>query len=146
VKQGIATGLNGKLNAGETAIVWFDVQNNSALTAGGVELEVESLSPDVMMYGNMLNDGAISESRSLIRYFKINGTSLVSALSPANPTHGVPTANTYFKTNPHFSHKWNTGIWIKVSEQAQAQNFNFKVTLKPSNGAAQTLNFPAQIQ
>lgn len=147
INQGIDTGLNGKLDAGEGAVIWLDIMNNSALTAGGLKLTVTSLNPNVIILNSMYNAGYMSQSQTQIRYSKVNGTAIVSALSSSNPTYHVATGNSYFKTNPFYKDSYRTGVWIKVSTAAaKGEAANFKVDIEPTNGSAESLVFTTTIE
>ena len=151
IPQGLSTGLNGQLDPGETAMIWFDVQDTSTITAGGVLITATSNDPDVQIYDPSLNIGAVSglaapQTQAQIRYGKINGTAIVSALASNNPANNVATRNSYFGTNPFYASSYNTGIFVMVSPQAAHKKVvNLQVTALPSNGIASTKNFPVTI-
>ncbi|MGK5083227.1 hypothetical protein WDW37_07960 [Bdellovibrionota bacterium FG-1] len=149
IPQGITEGLNGQLDPGELVAVWFDIQNTAAQTAGGVQLTVTTLDPEITFdtQVNMSNsEGFGDETKTQMIYGKINGTNIVTSLSSANSTYSVATASNYFKTNPFFDHDFTTALWVRVSAKAaHGKTVRFQVVAKPSNGAAVTLIFPATI-
>lgn len=145
VTQGISTGLNSQLDPGDLVAIWFDVKNVAQATAGGVELTVISLDPEVTFLDNGTNIGALSESSAQIHYSKVNGTEVVSALT--GPTYGVGTGNSYFKTNPYYSRDWTTAVFAKVSPSAaHGKTVTFQVEASPSNGEKSVVQFTARIR
>jgi hypothetical protein len=138
---------NLKLDPGETGALFFDIQNNHALTAGGVLVDVTSPDSDIQFINTSDNPGYINAQRAQVRYGKINGTGIVSALSSSNPSYQVSTSNRYFKTNPWFDYYGNTALYITLPSTAtHGKTVNLSVTVTPSNGNAQTLTFPVTIQ
>lgn len=142
VTQGIDTGLNSKLDPGEFVAIWFDLRNNSTLSAGGVTLQIQSLNSKATFPGFPYNDGYVSNQQTQIQYYKVNGTDVVSSLSSGNSTFHVPTGNTYFRTNPYFDHTWKTAVWIKLDSSAQSgETIPLEVKAIPSNGVSETVTF-----
>lgn len=148
VPQGIDTGLNGRLDPGELVALWFDVGNSSEVTAGGLELRVTSLSEYIEVESNSFNDGAISTSQAQIRYFKVNGSGVVEALTHESDTYDVPTGSSYFLTNPYFDASYGTALWVSVHEDAPSgESVQFQVVVQAPNAAeAETLVFETTIQ
>jgi len=153
VQQGLGTGINGQADPGEVLAVWFDLKNNAELTAGGVLLTVTSLNPnlEVLTY-EAANYGGISPSQAQIRYSKINGTQIVTALSQGGSGYTVPTGNTYFTTNPYFAGEPTlpdnntTAMWLRVSPNAQkGEMLNLQVTAAPTNGVSSTVVFSMRV-
>jgi hypothetical protein len=142
VQQGISTGLNQRLDEGETAAIWFDIGNRSELTAGGLLLTVTSQDPGVTFLDGNYNVGAISAQQAQIRYGKVNGSGVVRALSPE-----VPTGTSYFQTNPAFASSPFTGLWIRAAKSGslKGKTVHFQVRIEISNGATETLDFPLAI-
>jgi hypothetical protein len=146
VTQGIATGLDGRAQAGEAIAVWFDLKNVSDRTAGGVQLDVKSRSASARILGYAVNDGYIDDTRAQIQYAKVNGTGIVSALASADSTKHVPTGNSYFSTHPFFDSTWKTALWIKIAPEAVAgEDLEFEITATPSNGPAETVVFTLEV-
>lgn len=148
ITHGIDTGLNGKLDPGEIAVIWFDLKNVSETTAGGVELDVILPSGAGVVFLNKdVNAGYFEDLRAQIRYGKINGTGVVNALNnSANSSDNVPISNSYFSTNRFFERSWFTALWVKVSPQAsRGIPFNIRVRATPSNGEASSVDFPVTI-
>jgi hypothetical protein len=149
VPQGIDTGLNSKLDPGELVTLWFDVQNNAAQTAGGVEVTITSLDPEVTFENRAMRDHAVLDSANRVaqvQYGKVNGSAIVTALTSANPTYSVSTGNSYFRTNPYFDSSFTTAVWARVSATAaHGKVVQFQVVAKPTNGAASTVIFPVTI-
>jgi hypothetical protein len=147
VPQGVTTGLNSQLDPNELVAVWFDLLNNDAQTAGGVELTVKSLDPDVTFESNPdLNRGLLGSDTAQIRYGKVNGTNIVTALTSSNQTYHVGTGNSYFRTNPFFDSKWTTALWVRVGKNAaHGKVIHFQVSLAPTNGPVSVIDFPATI-
>jgi hypothetical protein len=145
VTQTFAT-VDHKLSAGEVVSIWFDIQNDSDVTAGAVLLTVTSKDPSIRILDGSVNAGylpRLSSTQAQILYSKINGKAIVSALSASNdPLIKVPTGNTYFKTNPHFYKSFHTGIWIKADPDATpGKVVEFEVKAHPSNGVDSVQNF-----
>lgn len=148
VTQGISTGLNHLLDPGEVAAIWFDIQNNSNLTAGGVLVTVTALDPEIQFVElNTLNSSyaGVLTSSTQIMYGKINGTDIVAALgqipgsgTPNGLAYPVPTGNTYFYTDPmYLQRRWTTALWVKVlPTAAHGKTVRFQVQAAPSNAAA----------
>lgn len=145
VHQGIST-INGRLDPGEVVAVWFDVNNLSPQTAGSVNVKVRILDEGVQWISQPANLGLISPTEAHLYYAKINGTSIVSALSSTNPTFHIPSGNSYFKTNPFFDQLGTTAFFMKVDDQvAQGKLIRFKVQLQPDNGALVELLYSTAI-
>jgi hypothetical protein len=145
VSQGIGT--NDKLSPGDVVAIWFDIQNISEMTAGGLQLTITSQDPDVAFLDESYNVGAILSSEVQIRYGKVNGTAIVSSLTSSNQTYHVPTGNTYFRTNPHFDYTWTTAVWAKVNSNTEpGKTVTLRVEVVPSNGATEILEFLATIE
>jgi hypothetical protein len=149
VTQDNTTGLNSKLDPGETAAIWFDLQNNSELTAGGVLLTVTLNDPDVTLLDGHTNIGHLSQSdlnQTQIMYGKVNGTKIVQQLNASGSANEIPTGNTYFKSNLMFDQSPLTAIWVRVKAEApHGKVVTFQVTAKPSNGVASTKEFPVTL-
>ncbi len=150
IPQGVSTGLNGTLDPGEVVVVWFDIKNTSAITAGAVQVTVTipDAEKDFIEIHPGLNFGVLSPQKAQINYAKINGTQIVSALSTVDGAHSsfaVPTGNSFFLTQPFYDQTWWTGIWMRVKPGSSGQTVHFNVEAKPSNGAASTVIFPARI-
>ncbi len=147
ITQTISTGLNGKLDPGEVAAIWFDLQNNSSMTAGGIVLTVTSLDPEVtMMDGREANIAPISATQAQVIYHKINGTAIVSALASAKATYHVPTGNSYFQTNNYFHRGPTSTLFVRVSKTAaHGKKVRFQVKAQPSNGEASVVTFETTI-
>ena len=142
IDQGFNTGLNNSLDPGEVATLWFNIGNLSNTTAGGVELTLESLNSEIRLLPAPFNYGHISDSKAQIRYSKVNGSDIVGALSSSNPNYHIATDTNYFGTNPQFASNWRLALWIEVSENAVGgQSKDMRLTLKPSNGPVQVINF-----
>ncbi len=145
----LSTEPNSRLDPGEIAAVWFDIQNISDVTAGGVLLTVTSLDPDVTLLDGIINIGYMSRpggNQTQIMYGKINGTSIVSELNPDNGGNHVPVGNSYFKTNPYFNHNWRTAIWVKVNPYAKhGKPVSFRVEATPANGVTSIKDFSVMI-
>ncbi|MBC7690839.1 MAG: M36 family metallopeptidase [Methylotenera sp.] len=150
VSQSGATATNGQLDPGEVVTVWFDVLNSNPYTAGGVLVDVVSPDTDVSFLDGNYNFGYISATHAQVRYSKVNGSNIVTALND-DPNITVTTKNTgagnsYFKTNKKFDSSWYTTLWMKVSPTAaHNKTVNLHVTFTPSNGPAATVDFPVVI-
>ena len=146
IPQSPASGSNFQLDPGEVAALWFDIQNNSEWTAGSVLLTVTSDDPDLKIMDGSLNRGYLTlsgKNSAQVVYGKINGTSIVSALTPSR----VKTGNSYFKTNLNFSGRPTNAIWVKVSEQApHGKRVALHVRAEPSNGIANEREFWITLQ
>ena len=49
--------INSKLDPGEVAAVWFDIENQSDVTAGGVVITATSKDPDLIFLDDAINIG-----------------------------------------------------------------------------------------
>ena len=150
----IVQGANGNqaLDPGETAVIWFDIENDEQLTAGGVTLTVTSLDPEIS-FVQAPNPGWISSTKVQTQYSKINGTGIVSSISQSAGPGGVHTSNSYFESVPEYMYSppemidLSTGIWLQVAPgAAHGKVVRFQVEAKPSNGQASTVQFNATIQ
>jgi hypothetical protein len=142
VTQGIAIGINGRLDPGETVAIWFDISNTSAMTAGGVNVTLSTSDGDVIkvLDGNT-NIGASTPTSAQIQYGKIYGTATVAKLNPT-----VPAGASYFRTNPGYFASYYTAIWLKVSSAAaHGRVVTLHLDLAPSNGAQASVDFPVRI-
>ncbi|MEO5971165.1 MAG: hypothetical protein ABIQ95_14650, partial [Bdellovibrionia bacterium] len=150
VTQGLGTGLNYEMDPGETVAVWFDLQNNDNVTAGGVLLTVTSDDPEVEILDQRTNIGYMTRSGSnqaQIMYEKINGNSIVRTLNQEQLASSIPIGNTYFTTNPFFNRNSHTAIWIRINPSAaHGKIVNLEVDALPSNGVASKMIFPVKIQ
>ena len=162
LSTGASAEFNSTLGPGKVAVIWFDVQNEEDITAGGLLLSVVSEDPDVEVLGESYNVGFGSrdaKNQAQVMYSKVNGkamgANLKSILGSSRPegrrfwTQG----NTYFTTDPLFGFSYRTGIWIRVSPSAQrGKVVDFQVQVVPANGAESiqgqpaTLTFPVTIQ
>lgn len=145
--------LESHIEPGEVATIWFDIQNNSDLTAGGVLVTVTSSDPDVLLLDDSMNNGFMTSSgqdQVQVMYQKINGTAIVQGLSSSNSETDsaakVPIGNSYFRTNPFFYRSWTTAIWIKASPlAAHGKIVHLTVQATPSNGVSATQDFSFMI-
>lgn len=138
---------NLRLSPGDAAALWFDIQNNDKRSVGGVTLTVKINSPHVEFLSENYNVGFASKTSSQIQYYKINGLGVVESLSSAQAAYHVPTANSYFKTNPYFASFLTTTVFVKVKSSAPVgAKVTFGVLVEPSNGDAEILNFETTIQ
>ncbi len=144
IPQGPKTGLNQRFDSGEIVLLWFNIQNNDALTAGSVEVTAISKNSNLRFLGPVLNYGYIDQNKAQIRYLKINGSNIINALSSTSFDYHVPTGNTYFLTNPNYDSRWHTGIWAIVDGSAN-DPVEIELVLKPENGPQQTLNIQTKI-
>jgi hypothetical protein len=149
VTQNLGSGLNGQLDPGETAAIWFDIQNNSNITAGGVLVTVTSNDPQVSILDSSYNLGYMTDTglnQTQIVYGKVNGTSIVASLNASGNAYAIPIGNSYFKTNFLFNRNPMTAIWVKVSPQANhGKVVQFSVQATPSNGVTSTQEFAVTI-
>ncbi|MGK5086161.1 hypothetical protein WDW86_01270 [Bdellovibrionota bacterium FG-2] len=147
ISQTISTGLNAKLDPGEVAAIWFDIQNTSNITAGGILLTITSLDPEVtLLNGREANIASISSTQAQVLYHKINGTAVVAALTSAKSTYDVPTGNSYFQTNPYYHRAYTSTLWVRVDKGAtHGKKVRFKVEAKPSNGETSIATFETVI-
>jgi hypothetical protein len=148
ITQGSDTGLNGRLDPGEVALVWFDVRNLGSLTAGGLAITISSDDDDVTVLDERFNWGYDpATGATQIRYGKVNGSAIVAALSSSNPIYHVPTGPTYFQTNPFFDEGPVTGVWVKAaSGAAHGKVVNLRARILPANGPLATVLFPVTLR
>ena len=150
VTQSLGTGLNYEMDPGETVAVWFDLQNNADLTAGGVLVTVTSPDPDLEILDQRINIGYMSRSgynQTQIMYGKINGKAITRVLNQDSTANSIPIGNTYFKTNPFFNRNSHTAIWMRVHPNAaHGKIVNLQVDALPANGVASSRIFPVKIQ
>ncbi len=149
VTQSLSTGLNSKLDPGEVAALWFDIQNNSSVTAGGVLVTVTSTDSDVRILDDSINGGYMTLAglnQTQVMYAKINGTDVVSWLDPLGVSNRIPLGNTYFSTDPFFNKNYRTAIWVKVDPHAShGKIVHFRVQANPSNGLTAVQSFSVTI-
>lgn len=148
VKQGITTGLNHQLDPGETVLLWFDIQNDSDVTAGGVYLTIRTTSPYVsFLMSNINNYTTEDEKETHVMYYKINGKKIVDALNSNEKDRKTRIGNSYFTTNTHYDENRRTGVWTRVDSQAPSgTEVVFKVQLQPANGPSTELEFKTVIR
>ncbi len=153
---------NSMLDPGEIAVIWFDLQNNQDLTAGGVLLTVTSPDPDLEILDDSFNlgfNGGGGQNQAQVMYAKVNGKAMgetlntIVATSSGNGVSFSSPGNTYFTTNPLFGLTYRTGVWVKVSAAAEhGKEVGLQVQAVPANGSALvqsqpiTLTFPVKIQ
>jgi hypothetical protein len=149
ITQRLETGTNHRLDPGEVAVIWLDIQNESKITAGGVLVTVTSPDPDLEIMNEYYNTGYLSFSplnETQVMYSKVNGTDIVSALNSPQGALSLDIGNSYFKTNPFFYGSFRTGIWVKVkTSAAHGKIIQLKVKASPSNGVVSTRDFPVRI-
>ena len=134
-----------QLIPGDFALIWLDIANTGAKTAGGVMLDITSSDPAIKM-DDHYNYGFITTSRAQIMYQKINGSEIVTALTSTNPGYNVPTGNSYFTSNPKFDQTYKTGLWISVDPAAaHGKVVTLTVIATPANGEPSTVSFPVTI-
>ncbi len=156
ITHGLATGSNSMLDPGEIAVIWFDLENNDDLTAGGVLLTVSSSDPDVEILDDTYNvgfTGRRSRNEAQVMYYKINGKTMGGILNPilgSSPPQGFSFStqgNTYFTTDPLFGFSYRTGLWVRVHPAAQhGKEVEFQVQAVPSNGSEQVQNDPVSLR
>jgi hypothetical protein len=151
ITQGLGTGLNREMDPGEVVAVWFDLQNNVDLTAGGVLVSVTSADPEIEILDQRINIGYMTRSganQAQIMYEKINGAGIVRALNQGQVATAIPIGNSYFKTNPFFNRNSHTAIWMRISPSAaHGKVVNLEVDALPSNGVASLKTvFPVTIR
>jgi hypothetical protein len=129
---------DGKLNPGDVGRVWFNIQNVDSLTAGGVLVDFKV--PDgsaIEVISEEMNDGFVSDQQAMIRYGKVNGTAIVSALNSTDVSRSLPLKNDYFGTyttqdgNAAYQ---DSGIFIKVKKGASPGPQSAQLRLVPANG------------
>lgn len=142
VKQTSAT-VNGRLNPGEVVAIWFDIQNNSAITAGGLNIQLTSSSSDLTFVDYPYNLGSLTSTQAQIQYQKINGTDAVTGLTTGTT---ITSRNSYFGTNPYFQAGSNltTAVFLRVAPGATGTK-TITAVITPSNGTIETLNFEVTI-
>ncbi len=161
VGQGLSSGLNSMLDPGEFGVIWFDLQNEDDLTAGGILVSVVSSDSDVEILDDSFNVGfSMSEGtrKAQIMYSKVNGKIIAGILAPLSgasldqSSYFSTSGNTYFTTDLLFALSYRTGIWVKVNPNAEhGKVVEFQVQAVPANasGTAQsqpvTLRFPVVI-
>ena len=134
-----------KFKPGDKGAVWFDLKNLSALTAGGISLDVTIVGSGIRFLDGNYNYGYQSDSHANIYYGKVNGSAVVAALAASDPNYSVPTDTTYFRTNPNYDVYGTTTLWVEVLPTATPGPITFHVTATPANGPPATLDFPAKI-
>ncbi len=142
---------NLKLSRGDAAAIWFDLENLSQNTAGGVRLRVKITQGDVDFLSWNFNYGLVSAKEAEIMYSKVNGALIVSSLQSSNTLLNVPATtfysgtNRYFATGPGGSAPY-TALYIKVQNSAPSgQIVHFDVTVTPSNGDATVVSLEVPI-
>lgn len=142
VMQNSAEGVNHELDPGETAVIWFDLQNNADVTAGGVLLTVNSTDPDLEILDESVNPGYLSQSglnQTQIMYGKVNGTAIAATF---NGVFG----STYFTTDPAFLASPSTAVWVKASSRAaHGKPIQLNLTASPSNGVSSSTTIEVTI-
>ncbi len=149
ISQGIDARPDGRLGPGETAAIWFDIENTAEDTAGGLLLTVKVDAPEITVAGEGLNYGSISPKEAQVRYAKVNGRRIVQALSSRNSAMNVPTGTTYFLTQPRFDRVPMTALFIRCAKDASSgKTVNFQVRIEAANGdgTPETLEFPVTIR
>lgn len=135
--------FNGLLRSTPLA-VWFNIENTSDLTVGGVLLTVRSLTPGVNLSGPLLNSGFISDQVAQIRYAKINGNAVVERMKSTGML------SNYFGTHPRFYRSPATAIWVEVDKDVSAKKAIFQVSALATNStsvdAKEELSFEIEIQ
>lgn len=137
---------NERFNAGDQGALWLDIANLSALTAGGLLVDVEVIGGKIRFLDSNYNYGYLSPTRAQVRYGKVNGSAIVSALASANAAYHVPTGTTYFKTDPNYGIYGFTALWVEVRSDATPGIVTLRAKIKPANGPEVTLDFPAEIR
>ena len=146
ITQGVDTGYDGRLSPGEVAVVWFDLANVTAQSAGGILLKVQSGDPDIEFLDRRVNVWSPSPSTAQMFYSKVYGTATIAALNAGDPTRILDVGNSYFGTNPFYDRNWTTALWIKVSATAaRGKSVTLTVDALPSNGAESRVLFPVTI-
>lgn len=149
IKADLANSGNSQLDPGEVAALWFDLENQSDITAGGVLVTATSTTPHLVFLDESTNIGYMTLSGSnqaQIMYGKVNGKQIVSAFNPAGGAPLIPIGNTYFRTNPFFNKSWRTALWVKVSpDAAHGEVIKLQVQATPANGVPSTQEFSVTI-
>lgn len=138
---------NNRMHAGEKGMIWFDVANSNANTAAAPLLKVTSSDSRIKFSDASKNPGYVSPTVSFIRYGKINGSSIVTAMNNGASTHTGIT-NSYFNGTNLYGVNSQTALYIEIgSTVAAGTTFNFTVEVKAANGTGtETLTFPVTMQ
>lgn len=129
------TGLNGRLDPDEVALLWFDLQNQDAVTAGGIQLTLKILDPGIEFMPYPYNRGYLSKTSAQVRYGKVNGSNIVASLTQGAGTAAVPTGTSYFLTDPYFGASVRTAVWVRVLKSAaHGSVVRVQLDAEPSNG------------
>ena len=142
--------FDGELNAGDLGLFWVNIQNEDALTAGGVLVDLTLTGTQKLeILGRDYNDGFISDSHVMIQYGKVNGTSIVSALHSTDPNVSVPLSNDYLGTYTSLKNRkaFNaTGIAIRIKASATPGLQTANLRLVPANGPEVTLPITFEVK
>jgi hypothetical protein len=136
---------NERLNPGDKGAIFFDIKNFASITAGGLLIDVQIVGAGIRFFGAQNNRGYLSDTHAMIRYGKINGSAIVTALNTGSAAYRVPTGQTYFKTDPNYDYNGFTALWLEVLPDASPGMIEFHVRVQPTNGPEATLIFPAEI-
>jgi hypothetical protein len=145
----VAVGVaNYRMHAGESGMLWFDIANSSANTAAAPLIKVTSSDSRIKFSGVSKNPGYVSDTVAFIRYGKINGSSIVTAMNNGGATHTGIT-NSYFNGSSLTGVNTSTALFIEISAGTPVgTNFNFTVDVTPANkaSATSTVVFPVTLQ
>lgn len=146
VKQTLITGLNHLADPGEVVVLWFDVQNQSLDTAGGLTLTVSKSDSALEILGSSVNLGFLSSQEVQVQYAKINGTAVVTQLQSSKPSFNIATGARYFKTHPDFADTFKSGIWVRIKKDTPVGTvIPLKVKVETSKGLEETLDFELKV-
>lgn len=133
----------------DVAAIWFNIVNQDALTAAGVNVNVTIETPGVEFLEPRFNPGWISPQQAMVQYSKINGSSIVQALAIPSPVlagasleigseNSAELSSSYFGSNPSFATHPRTALFVRFNRVAQV---TFKIELTASNAPSQILSF-----
>ncbi len=148
------TGVNnGELAANKKGMIWFDIENSTANTAVAPLIKVTiSDTTKARFSGLTKNPGYVSTSVAFVRYGKINGSSIVTAMNDAAPANDTLMSNSYFSDLAiggfPYGVNSDTALHIELQSGATAgSTVTFQLEITPYNGTTPaTVNFPVTFQ
>ncbi len=139
---------NNRMHAGESGMLWFDIANSSANTAAAPLIKVTSSDSRIKFSGPTKNSGYVSDTVAFVRYGKINGSGIVTAMNNGGGAHTGIT-NSYFNGPSLAGVNTETALYIEIAAGTPVgTNFTYTVDITPANktSATSTVSFPVTLQ
>ncbi|MBC7386704.1 MAG: M36 family metallopeptidase [Cryobacterium sp.] len=147
---------NYKMSPGDTGMLWFDVMNSQSTTAAAPLLKVTISDSTKATFVNNLakNPGYINSTTAFVRYSKINGSAIVTAMNTGSAAQQTGITNSYFGPAVGagvvpFGVNQDTALYVSIPSGAgtgSSVTFTVEVDTANKTSATSSVTFPVTIQ